>query len=533
MAAFDSLKTGRTSVKYMGIIENNIKRLHELVNELLDFRALQNGKMRLNRVPANWNRILEECCADFFEYASHRNINFINQFDETIPDKLLFDTKVVEKIVLNLLNNAFKYVSTGGKITVRTLSDISHFHSPHPYSLVQQFASSDSGEPSATTEIALVVSDNGVGISQASIAKVFERYYRVDDTSDEQHIGSGIGLALVKSLVELHGGSISIYSERNKGTDFVISFRLPLTEDSGTHPATVSLPNGDTSGFIRYKENIVEETPDMVTFDVIDESTYPVYNEKKTILLVEDNEDLRVLIAEILDKDYHVIQAANGADALEKLRDENPDLIITDVIMPRVGGIELCHSVKHNIETSHSPVVRLTAKSGMENQLEGMESGADLYLEKPVNRKLLLIGIANIFIHQERIRTYYSKNFFSDNSYAKFNKRDSEFMVALQNEIEKQIADSELDVEKLAASLAISRSKLYTKIKTLTDKSIVEYIRSYRLRKIARMLLEEDLPINLIIEQAGIDNPSYFSRIFKKEFGVTPTEFMEKNRKGN
>ena len=530
MAAYDSMKAGRTSAKYMDIIGNNIKRLHELVNELLDFRALQNGKMRLNPAPADWNRVLEECCVDFFEYASQRNINFINQFDETIPHNLLFDTKVVEKIVLNLLNNAFKYTSGGGKVSVRTLSDSNHFQSSHPYSMVQQFAPADIGEQSATTEVTLVVSDNGVGISEASIAKVFERYYRVNDVTDEQHIGSGIGLALVKSLVELHGGTISIYSERNKGTDFVVSFRFPLAEASEA-PATVSTQSEDASELIQYKENVIEEQKDITTADVIDEGLYPVYTEKKTILLVEDNEDLRVLIAEILEKDYQVIQAANGADALEKLKDENPDLILTDVMMPLVGGIELCRSVKQNIETSHIPVIMLTAKSGMENQIEGMEGGADQYLEKPVNRRLLLLSIANIFAHQERVRTYYSKNFFSDNPEAKFSKRDSDFMVALQNEIEKQIADPELDVEKLAASLAISRSKLYTKIKTLTGKSIVEYIRSYRLRKIARMLLEENLPINLIIEQAGIDNPSYFSRIFKKEFGMTPTEFMEKNRK--
>ena len=487
--------------------------------------------MRLNPVPANWNRVIETCCVDFFEYAGHRNINFINQFDETIPHDLIFDTKVVEKIILNLLNNAFKYISSGGKITVRTLSDSSHFQSSHPYSMVQQFATTNAEESSAMTEVTLVVSDNGIGISQASIDKVFERYYRVNDVTDEQHIGSGIGLALVKSLVELHGGTISIYSERNKGTDFIVSFKFPLAETGENHPTATSMQSDNASDLIQYKENIMERKDEMVTADIIDESIYPVYTEKKTILLVEDNEDLRVLIAEILEKDYHIIQAGNGAVALEKLNNENPDLILTDVMMPLIGGIELCRTVKQNIETSHIPVIMLTAKSGMENQIEGMEGGADLYIEKPVNHKLLLLSIANIFAHQERVRTYYSKNFFSDNPEAKFSKRDSEFMVALQKEIEKQIADPELDVEKLAASLAISRSKLYTKIKTLTGKSIVEYIRSYRLRKIARMLLEETLPINLIIEQAGIDNPSYFSRIFKKEFGMTPTEFMEKNRK--
>ena len=236
MAAYDSLKVGHTSAKYMDIIGNNIKRLHELVNELLDFRALQNGKMRLNPVPANWNRVIETCCVDFFEYAGHRNINFINQFDETIPHDLIFDTKVVEKIILNLLNNAFKYISSGGKITVRTLSDSSHFQSSHPYSMVQQFATTNAEESSTMTEVTLVVSDNGIGISQASIDKVFERYYRVNDVTDEQHIGSGIGLALVKSLVELHGGTISIYSERNKGTDFIVSFKFPLAETGENHP---------------------------------------------------------------------------------------------------------------------------------------------------------------------------------------------------------------------------------------------------------------------------------------------------------
>lgn len=520
MAAFETVESEIRETKYKDIINNNVKRLHSLVNELLDFRALQNGKMELRSGLNNWNRFIEKYCADFFEYARQKDIDFMDHFDETIPEELFFDPKVLEKIALNLLHNAFKYTSPGGKITVRTLADASLFHSIYEHSSV--VGTLPDATNTTSRQVSLIVSDTGIGISEASISKVFERYYRVEDVTGEQHIGSGIGLALVKSLVELHGGTITIYSERNKGTDMVVTFYL----------------KGSNDAFSRYMQNEVNRTevgmPIQKQPDDRKESEENVLywspGIKKMILLVEDNNELRGLIAEMLSESYEVVEAKNGAVALELLEDENPDLILTDVMMPLVDGIALCRSVKENMETSHIPVVMLTAKSGVDNHIESIEMGADLYLEKPINKKLLLISLANLFKQQERIKEYYSKNFFADSGDIKLGKRDSEFMEALQNEIEKQISNPNLDIGQLASSLAISRSKLYSKTKALTGKSVVEFIRGYRLRKIAKLLIEEDLPINIIIEQAGIDNPSYFSRIFKKEFGMTPSEFIGKQR---
>lgn len=539
MAAFDNVKPQIEGNKYKETIENNVKRLLHLVNELLDFRALQNGKMRLKPEKNNWNEVIRMNAADFFEYASQKGIQFSCRLDEHIPSALYFDPKVMEKILLNLLNNAFKYTSDGGFVTVTTLNEINSFCSSHENSYTDKRESLDKAHlESGVHGVSLVISDSGIGISDASISKVFERYYRVNDTTGEQHIGSGIGLALVKSLVGLHGGNITIYSERNKGTDIVVTFYLKdsTTEDtreiiasatSVTNEPDVSLDSSPDKVENLMEVSLAPQQPEVVT----PVAGHPHFISKKLVLLVEDNDELRELIAEMLSEYYEVLEAENGAVALKILEDENPELILTDIMMPVMNGTALCRSVKENLETSHIPVVMLTAKSGIENQIEGMETGADAYIEKPVNKRLLLVSLANLFKQQERIKEYYSKNYFADAVELKLGKRDSEFMEALQNEIEKQISDPDLDVNHLASSLAISRSKLYTKTKALTGKSVVEFIRVYRLRKIARLLLEEDQPINIIIEKAGIDNPSYFSRIFKKEFGMTPTEFIDKNRK--
>ncbi len=538
MAAFDNVKPQLEGTKYKDIIENNVKRLHNLVNELLDFRALQNGKMRLKPEKNNWNEVIRKNAADFYEYASQKGIRFLCRLDEHIPAALYFDPKVLEKILLNLLNNAFKYTSAGGFVTVTTLNDVSSFRSSHENSYTDEqepLLSDKAGIEPGVHEVSIIVSDSGIGISDASISKVFERYYRVNDVTGEQHIGSGIGLALVKSLVELYGGKITIYSERNKGTDIVVTFYLKDSTADDTGKTTESVTNEP--------DNFIESTPDKAvkqleisrsipqSEDAIPIAEHSHFVSKKLVLLVEDNDELRELIAEMLSDYYEVLEAENGAVALKILEDENPELILTDIMMPVMSGTVLCRSVKENIETSHIPVVMLTARSGIENQIDGMETGADVYIEKPVNKRLLLVSLANLFKQQERIKEYYSKNYFADAMELKLGKRDNEFMEALQNEIEKQISDPDLDVNHLASSLAISRSKLYTKTKALTGKSVVEFIRVYRLRKIARLLLEEDQPINIVIEKAGIDNPSYFSRIFKKEFGMTPTEFIDKNKK--
>ena len=253
----------------------------------------------------------------------------------------------------------------------------------------------------------------------------------------------------------------------------------------------------------------------------------------KNILFVEDNDDLRELLAEMLREYYNVKEVTNGQDALKQIEDDNIDLVLTDIMMPGMNGIELSKHIKENIDSSHIPVVILTAKTGDENQIEGLYSGADIYLKKPVNKDILLLSISNLFKQQARIKEYYAKHYFAqtDNNETSINKRDAEFMKQFTEVIERNLSNTEIDVLQIASNLAMSRRTLYGKVKALTGQSIVEFIRNYRLRKAAQILAQENISISAVMERVGIDNASYFSRIFKTEFGESPSDFVSRHHK--
>jgi YesN/AraC family two-component response regulator len=426
----------------------------------------------------------------------------------------------MEKILLNLLNNAFKYTPTGGRITVTTRADIRDFKSSYSKSFIATQAENKG------SLFGVAVSDNGVGISETSIEHIFDRYYRVNESGGTQHLGSGIGLALVKSLVELHKGAIAVYSERDRGMDILIGFPADPsvydeTEMADSRPGNVL---SDTQPFFEPATEAGKEEK------VQEES---LLKNKKTILLVEDNDELREYLADMLHELYDVKEVANGREALKLLDEEEADLVLTDVMMPYINGIELSKTLKEHIETSHIPVVMLTAKTGVENQIEGLYSGADVYLEKPVNKQVLLLNLANLFKQQQRIRDYYAKYHFAqpESNDTLVNKRDAEFMRRFIGVIEENLSNTGIDVLLVASSLAMSRRKLYGKVKALTGQSVVEFIRNYRLRKAAQLLVGEDTPISEVMEHVGIDNASYFSRIFKKEFGESPSDFAAKYHK--
>ena len=520
LAALEPIKAGNLAGKYISILENNAKRLLALVNEVMDFRSLQNNKIKLNIQIDNWNRFVSENCSDFSESAEQKRIRYTVEQDPSIAADCYFDKKVMEKILLNLLNNAFKYTPEGGNIKVSTLSNIRNFTSMHANKIIIQ--------PGDETQnlFGLVISDSGVGISEASIGHIFERYYRVSESSGTQHLGSGIGLALVKSLVELHKGYIAVYSERDLGSDIVIGFPVDVSvyeaDDFYNNEADSHNPENkfDTgSGFMDHETSpVATPLPD---------------SKKKNILFVEDNNDLRELLAETLREYYNVEEVANGREALEQLANKNIDLVLTDIMMPGINGIELSKKIKENIDSSHIPVVILTAKTGDENQIEGLYSGADIYLKKPVNKQILLLSLSNLFKQQARIREYYAKHYFAqtDNTDTSINKRDAEFMKQLTEVIEKNLSNTDIDVLQIASTLAMSRRTLYGKVKALTGQSVVEFIRNYRLRKAAQILTEENISISMVMDRVGIDNASYFSRIFKKEFGESPSEFVSRHHK--
>jgi len=519
LAALDRLRQEGIKEYYYRILNSNSQRLLNLINELMDFRTVENGKMKLAVEPFDINEYVESLALDFTDYAKQHNISFDIVKDKDMQQEVWADKHLIEKIVMNLLNNAFKYTKDGGHILIETYSDPNRFSSQYKNQYIVQ------NEESAVPGFSIVVRDSGVGISKESISNVFERFYKVNTVNTESHLGTGIGLALVKSIVLLHKGTISIYSERDKGTDMEV--RLPL--DKSVYKDSDFLEKADN---IELTEMGVTIADTFEEEDSIGEENI-LLRDKKRILLAEDNNDLRTLLAGALSENYEVIEAPDGLVAQEYIDEMDIDLIISDIMMPFKDGVTLCREVKNDIKTSHIPFILLTAKTSVQSKIEGADSGADMYLEKPIDLNYLKLSVQNIFKHQQQLKEYYAKNYFVDSAELSTNEHDNKFLKKFIEIIEANIDQSEMDVNYIASELLMSRSKLYTKIKSLTDKSIVEFILGYRMRKAARMIIEEDLTMREIMTQVGIESQSYFTNAFKKEFGETPTSFASKHKKKN
>ncbi|PXV69113.1 two component regulator with propeller domain [Dysgonomonas alginatilytica] len=522
LAALEKLRMEGLKEYYYHLLNNNAQRLLNLVNELMDFRTVENGKMKLHIQSVGLTTFIKELAFDFEDYARQRHIKFDVLIDPRIVPTVYGDRQVMEKIIMNLLNNAFKYTKDGGCVRLEVYSSPSNFKSVYPDS----FTISSNGE--FRNSYAIVVRDSGIGISKDSIESVFERFYKVKTVNFDAHLGTGIGLALVKSLVLLHKGSISIYSEREKGTDMVVCFPFDIDSYEGCEFIERESEVDNTATAPIYKEGESSETPDYITTNEED----VLLRDKKRILIVEDNDDLRNLIAESLFPYYEVVQAANGLIAFNMLENMEIDLVVSDIMMPQMDGITLCRKVKEDMNISHIPFVLLTAKTGLESKIEGADSGADTYFEKPVDFNLLRLTIQNILKRQQQLKEYYAKNYFVDSSELSTNQQDNKFLKRFVEILDQKIDQPEMDVNYIASELSMSRSKLYTKVKSMTDKSIVEFILSYRLRKAARLIVEEDISMRDVMEQIGIESQSYFTRAFKKEFGDTPTAFAAKHKKG-
>ena len=513
LAALDKLRGEGLKEYYYRILNSNVQRLLNLVNELMDFRTVENGKMSLRLQALDINRFVTEIANDFIDYAAQRNIDFRIKCNDTLPAEIYADKSIVEKIVMNLLNNAFKYTRDGGRILLEVR---------YGKEFTSQYKDSYTVGECGNEAFSIIVSDTGVGISGESINSVFERFYKVNTVNTDSHLGTGIGLALVKSLVLLQKGAISIYSEREKGTDMIVS--LPLDK-------TIF----NEADFMKQKETIPE-----VPIQPINEVAAPIEikdmegefmpSTKKKILITEDNDDLRILIAESLAEEFQVMQASDGIEALKLIEEIDFDLIISDIMMPNKDGVSLCNDIKNNVNTSHIPVILLTAKTSLESKIEGVDSGADLYFEKPVDLTYLKLSIRNIFKNQQQLKEHYAKNYYADSSELSTNEQDSKFLKRLIAIIETNMDQSEMDVNQIAEELLMSRSKLYTKVKSLTGKSVVEFVLNCRLRKAAKLIIEENMTMREVMMQIGIESQAYFTNSFKKVFGETPTSFAAKHK---
>ena len=492
----------------------NVKRLINLVSELMNFKKVADGAITLQVQPLVISDFCKNLYQEFQALAASKQIAF--RFEDRTAENLsnYFDAQVLEKILLNLLNNAFKYTNTGGQVTLELFFDRNEFtpsyttafHLPNEQHHAAQY-------------IYFLVTDTGIGISKESIHSIFDRYYRVSNN----HLGSGVGLALVKSLTQLHKGDISVYSERNKGTEFLIA--LPWGKENFDNKELM-VPGSAPAQLEQLDNVLLTPLPEKNT-------TLPsIPKRAKHILLVEDNQELRTFLRESLEKHYHVYEAADGNSAISIAADKNPDLIISDVMMPGLSGIELCKLVKNKFETSHIPFVILSAKDGHDTKVEGLESGADYYFAKPLSIALLLLTIHNIFEQTEKLKQRYTNDHLIEATELVHSEKDKEFINDLLKLIEDNMQNPELEVDFLCTRLNTSRTKLYQKIKGISGQSVGEFIKTIRLKKAIHIMTHEDVSLAEVADRIGLQSSSYFSRMFRKEYNTSPSEFVRALRKG-
>jgi signal transduction histidine kinase/CheY-like chemotaxis protein/AraC-like DNA-binding protein len=499
---------------YYNILNSNTNRLLNLVNELMDFRTIENKKMKLQPKSENVGKLVEAIIADFEEYARQRNIAFELVVDTEMPETSYVDKSIAEKIALNVLHNAFKYTDNGGAITVEVYADARNF--------TPRYKDTFSVKAETVPErcFGLAIRDTGIGIPSGEIESVFERFHKVNAAQANAHTGTGIGLALVKSLTLLHHGAIVLSSEQQHGTDMLVC----LPADKDFYAALGLLTEGED---LPESEDRVKEGGESAAAAKPGQAA----PRRKKILLVEDNKILRSLIADSLSTTYEVAEADDGEDAANIIRSTDVDLIVSDIMMPRKDGIALCREVKENVETSHIPFVLLTAKTGAESKLQGADASADLYFEKPLDLGLLKISVQNIFKQRQQLQEYCVKNYFVNSCDLSSNRHNSEFLEKLTDLIEKNISNPDMDVNFIASAFSLSHSAFYSKFKKLTGKSPVEFIISYRMRTAAKMIIEKNMNMSKIMEEIGIASNAYFTNAFKREFGMTPSAFAAKYRK--
>ena len=502
------------NIHYYNLIHRNANRLMNLINELMDFRKAEAGVLKLHVMPGSISPFLNEIYEEFAELAIHKNI----KFNVNVPEEnkeIWFDRQVLEKIVINLMGNSFKYTADGGTITIETLGSLDNFKPSFENELILK------NDYPGKNYIYLRVADNGIGISKDSIHHLFERYYKIT----ESHLGSGIGLAFVKSLTLLHKGRIYVYSELNKGTEIIIG--IPVSKEDYEKKERWVHNNKETGARL-------ESIHSKYEYDLSSLDEKALLSEEETgphnithILIVDDNEELRIFLKESLIPHYHVTEATDGRSGLAKAKEEFPDLIISDVMMPEMDGVEFCRLIKEDIETSHIPFLMLTAKDALESRIQGMESGADFYFAKPISIELLILTIRNILGQKQKLKERYFKDYHSEAKELVHSTKDKEFMEQLITIIETHLDNPEMDVDYICMQIGMSRTKLYQKIKHITGQSIGGFIRIIRLKKAVQLMTHGDISLSEVMYSVGIQTQSYFTKAFKKEFGKTPSQFLK------
>lgn len=479
------------SKKHTSLIKGNANRLLNLINQLLDLSRLEAKKLKLHASPGNIVQFIKGLVREFDQIAEQRDI-LLKLILEKDSITAYFDKEKMERIITNVMSNAIKFTPQRGRITVNITG-------------------------TSRNEVEIIIRDSGVGIPKNELKKIFDRFYQVDGSNTREHEGTGIGLALTKELVELHKGQISIDSIEGHWTEVKIYLPLGrehLTDDEINESSESELQVFEAKKDFEQYDTVCEESEDENLID------------KTIVLIVEDNPDVRDYIKDDLKKIYHVEEAANGEQGLRKAQKYIPDLIVSDVMMPKMDGYEMTMKLRQDEKTSHIPIILLTAKSDRDSRLEGLGLGADAYLTKPFDTQELLVRIKNLI----DTRRLLQEKFGAGNAVLhkpekeKLSYLDQQFFERVMMVIDQHIAEEEFSIEEFGKDVGMSRSQMHRKLKALTGKSTSIYLRTVRLAKAKQLIENQKGTISEISYQVGFSSPAYFSRCFKEEFGFTPSE---------
>ncbi len=514
------------------LIQRNATRLLNLVNELLEFRKVESGTRRLRATQTNFPNFIRSICEEFEEIAEKRDIHFDINLPEKLEESVWLDRAIVEKVIVNLLSNAFKYTHPAGTITVdMPPNDEGHFANELKFGNdtppLMPLASSRLGGTVANL-VWLRVADTGIGLEESELQKVFDRFYRVTEAEQDGQMGSGIGLAFVRSLMTLHRGFISVYSEKGKGTAFYIGLQKGKTY---LKPDEIMVADETVASAVAAKNGLDEDNQLSIQATLQDIETAHLNQQhgaigKPRLLIVEDNVELRQFLAESFEEQYHITLAEDGKQGLIVAQETLPDIIISDIMMPEMDGIDMCKSIRATTTLSHIPIILLTAKNAVQSRIEGAEAAADAYIAKPFSLRLLQATIKNLLDTRRQLKERYAQSSLVEAHELATNQRDRQFLQTMMQIIETNLEDSEFDVEKICRTIGISRTVLYDKVNALTGKSVGEFIRKMRLQTAAKILVTENIPVYLVMDRVGIQSASYFSKAFKKEFGKTPSQYL-------
>ncbi|MBD1393273.1 hybrid sensor histidine kinase/response regulator transcription factor [Mucilaginibacter glaciei] len=477
----------------LSTIKRNGKRLLNLVNQLLDFRKMEYNELKLSLKQGDIVKFIKEVSSSFTDVAQQKRIQFLIE-SEVLSYITHFDHDKLERILFNLLSNAFKFTPSGGHISV--------------------LVSLSADKSTAQNLLEIKVIDTGIGIPLENQAKVFERFFQNDMPENLLNQGSGIGLSITREFVKMQGGTITLESEPNYGSCFIVA--LPVS------------PQTDLSG-VDLIEDIEPEELLPVVAKVVEGNKSA--GKKATILLVEDNDDLRFYLKDNLKNSFHIIEAANGREGWQKALAMHPKLIVSDISMPEMNGIDLCKKIKADSRTAQIPVILLTALTTDEDQLAGLESGANDYILKPFNFEILLSKIHNSLQMQQTLKSTYQNQVEVKAQDIHVVSENDKFLKNAFECIEVNITNVNFSVEELSRQLNLSRVSLYKKLLTLTGKTPVDCIRTIRLKRAVQLLEKSQLSIANVAYEVGFNNPTYFSKVFKEEYGLLPSEYIQEYQK--